>query len=88
MNKLLWEDYKGVRRFRNPDIQEQIDRVVAKLDREGKTLGVIAHTDDTGKWKVTGVVRFGDNFSIHAAVYDNYKTPEKLSFEAEAVFAI
>lgn len=83
----LWEDYKGIRRFSNTAVQKQIDKTYKKLEEENKTVGVVAHTDESGDWKISAVIRKGDNFSIMAAAYDNWKNPQGLKWEAQAVLA-
>lgn len=85
----LWEDSDHIRRFTNLRIQEQIDKALEHLDEnDDKKFVVIAHTNESGEWKVSSAIKLGDKFSVSAAVYDNWKNPKGIGFKTDVVFSI
>ena len=51
MQDFLYE-VNGIRRFRSINIQSQIDDAIKRLEDKNKKFIVVAHTDDSGDWKV------------------------------------
>lgn len=87
MQSTLYEDGYGIRRFKSIKIQTQIDDAIRRLADTDKKFIVVGHTDDSGVWKVSSAIKLGDKFSVQAAMYDNWKKPEGLSFSADVIFS-
>lgn len=72
------QESNGVRTFKDPIVQADIDRALASLPA-GHKLAIVAHADlpgvDNGGASLSAVFKLGDSWSVGADVYKAYSGP-------------
>jgi len=87
MNKLLKEyssKYGKVRHFKDSQIQDAVNKALAHVGRD-KPVAIVGHVTNEG-WKLSAAARIGDDWTIMAAAYDEFRDNQGITVSGTVVW--